>query len=265
MIPRAFIDHWRSHAPWASDAQVEQDLAIMRMLVMMFSDDAVRNDLAFRGGTALHKLYLSPAARYSEDIDLVQRDAGPIGPLVDKIRELLDPVFGEPKRSRGDMMFTLYYRFRTEIEPLINTRIKVEINGREHDSVFGFRQVPQVVDSPWFSDGCDMTTYCVEELLGPQLRALYQRRKGRDLFDIFHAHSRLQPDPVKIIEAFRIYVAKQGLRVSRSDFEKNLANKMVDAGFRSDLEPILRDDIEYDIDQAFQLVMSRYIPLLDSR
>ncbi len=32
---------------------------------------------AFRDGTALHKLYLSPAVRYSEDIDPVQVEPGP--------------------------------------------------------------------------------------------------------------------------------------------------------------------------------------------
>ncbi|MBN1448551.1 MAG: nucleotidyl transferase AbiEii/AbiGii toxin family protein, partial [Bacteroidetes bacterium] len=67
LIPRAYIDHWRSSAPWSSDAQVEQDLVIMRMFVMIFSDDELREGLAFRGGTALHKLYLAPAVRYSED------------------------------------------------------------------------------------------------------------------------------------------------------------------------------------------------------
>lgn len=263
MIPQAYINHWRQHAPWTSDAQVEQDLALERMLVMIFNDDALRDVLAFRGGTALHKLFLAPSARYSEDIDLVQRDAGPIGPVVDRIRELLDPVFGEPRRSRGDMMFTLYYRFHTEIEPVINTRVKLEINGREHGSVFGFRQIPHDVHSPWFMGNCTVTSYCLEELLGTKLRALYQRRKGRDLFDIYHAHTLLQPDPIKIIEAFQNYIARQEVRISRSDFEANLSNKMVDVGFTSDMNPLLRTDIEYNIDQAFQIVMNEYLPLLD--
>lgn len=263
LIPRAYIHHWRQHAPWASDAQVEQDLALQRMLVMIFNDDALRDALAFRGGTALHKLFLAPSARYSEDIDLVQRHAGPIGPIVDRIRELLDPVFGEPRRARGDMMFTLYYRFRTEIEPVINTRVKLEINGREHGSVFGFSQIPHDVNSTWFMGNCTVITYCLEELLGTKLRALYQRRKGRDLFDIYHAHTLSQPDPAKIIEAFRNYIARQEVRISRSDFEANLANKMMDVGFRSDMNPLLRTDIDYNIDQAFQIVMNEYLPLLD--
>jgi len=58
--------------------QVEQDLVICRALVEIFSDDWLASSLAFRGGTALHKLYLNPQPRYSEDIDLVQVRAKPI-------------------------------------------------------------------------------------------------------------------------------------------------------------------------------------------
>ncbi|MBI5488028.1 MAG: nucleotidyl transferase AbiEii/AbiGii toxin family protein [Deltaproteobacteria bacterium] len=79
MIPRANVTAWRARAPWPADEQVEQDLVLSRALVAMFRHPGVAGGLAFRGGTALHKLYLAPAARYSEDIDLVQRDAGPIG------------------------------------------------------------------------------------------------------------------------------------------------------------------------------------------
>lgn len=262
MIPRAYIDHWRTSAPWSSDAQVEQDLVIMRMLVMIFSDDDLRNALAFRGGTALHKLYLAPPVRYSEDIDLVQRDAGPIGPIIDRLRQVLDPVFGEPRRKRGDKMFKLFYRFQTEIEPVINARVKIEINGREHYSVSGFKQVSQIVDSPWFRETCDVTTYSVEELLGTKLRALYQRSKGRDLFDIYHAHILLQPVPAEIVRAFQFYLGSQGLSISRTEFEANLADKMTDMGFRSDMDPLLRSDTEYDIDSAFKLVMDNFLPLL---
>jgi len=71
MISRRFIEEWKEKAPWPDNAQVEQDLIIERALVEIFSDDLLRIHFAFRGGTALHKLYLQPQARYSEDIDLV--------------------------------------------------------------------------------------------------------------------------------------------------------------------------------------------------
>jgi len=49
----------------------------------MFSSADVAQAVAFRGGTALHKIFLGSPGRYSEDNDLVQVDAGAIGPAVD--------------------------------------------------------------------------------------------------------------------------------------------------------------------------------------
>ena len=72
MIPRDYITQWRERAPWSEDFQVEQDLIISRALVAVFSDPVLAEVLAFRGGTALYKLYLTPPARYSEDIGLIQ-------------------------------------------------------------------------------------------------------------------------------------------------------------------------------------------------
>ena len=77
MIPRDYILEWREQAPWPQDFQVEQDLIISRALVEIFLNSVLHDALAFRGGTALYKLHLKPAARYSEDIDLVQTRAGP--------------------------------------------------------------------------------------------------------------------------------------------------------------------------------------------
>ena len=98
MIPHDFITEWRQRASWIEDSQVEQDLVISRVLVEIFAHGEVARTMAFRGGTAIHKLHLPPAARYSEDIDLVQVVAGPIGPVLDAMRGTLDPWLGEPKR-----------------------------------------------------------------------------------------------------------------------------------------------------------------------
>ena len=68
MIPHDYITEWRTVAPWIQDFQVEQDLAISRALVEIYSHALLRDALAFRGGTALYKLHLKPPARYSEDI-----------------------------------------------------------------------------------------------------------------------------------------------------------------------------------------------------
>lgn len=102
MIPRAHITAWQSKAPWSTDAQVEQDLVVCRALVDLYSDELVGREVAFRGGTALHKLHFDPAGRYSEDIDLVQVNAGPIGSAMNAMRARLDPWLGKPQGEARD-------------------------------------------------------------------------------------------------------------------------------------------------------------------
>ena len=103
MIPHDYITEWRARAPWVEDFQVEQDLVISRALVEIFSDAVLARSLAFRGGTALYKLYLTPPTRYSEDIDLIQVEPGPAGPVMDALRAVLRPWLGDAqwKQSAG--------------------------------------------------------------------------------------------------------------------------------------------------------------------
>ncbi|MGO9110765.1 MAG: nucleotidyl transferase AbiEii/AbiGii toxin family protein [Thermoguttaceae bacterium] len=128
MIPQANITAWRTHAPWADDAQVEQDLALTRALVELFSNAELTGKIALRGGTALQKLFIEPPYRYSEDIDLVQTEAGPIGAILDTCRTTLDPWLGKPTRSRATGSVALVYRFESEIPPVRPLRLKIEFN-----------------------------------------------------------------------------------------------------------------------------------------
>ncbi len=137
MIAAAFIVHWRGVVRWAGDHQVEHDLIISRALVEIFSDRALARALAFRGGTALHKLVFPAPLRYSDDIDLVQVAPGPIGDLMRVLRGRLDPILGASSFERSPISHTAVYRFRSEIPPTQPLRLKVEINTREHFSVLG--------------------------------------------------------------------------------------------------------------------------------
>ncbi len=79
------------------------------------------------------------------------------------------------------------YRFHSEDVAPLPMKLKVEINSREHFTVLGHRRVPFEVASRWFTGSADVSTYELDELLGTKLRALYQRKKGRDLFDLARA------------------------------------------------------------------------------
>lgn len=262
MIPRANITAWRSLAPWPANEQVEQDLILSRALVAMFTAETVAAQAIFRGGTALHKLFLGAGRRYSEDIDLVQRDAGPIGELIGSIRGALDPWLGIPKWKQGQGRFTLFYRFETTFPPVSTMRLKIEINTREHFAVLPVAQYPFVVDNPWFSGTAVLPVYHLDELLGTKMRALYQRRKGRDLFDLWVALRAGDATSARIVECFQRYMEHDGLAVSRAEFEANLAAKLGTAAFREDVRPLVSADITYDPAAAAELVHDELISKL---
>jgi len=135
MIPKAYIDAWAStEAPWQEDTQVEQDLIISRILVELFQSEFLREHIAFRGGTALHKLFFSSQVRYSEDIDLVQIIEAPIKPILNEIAEQLSFLGSKDDRNvePSSHSWTAYYSYDTENPPPPTMNIKIEINPRAY-------------------------------------------------------------------------------------------------------------------------------------
>jgi predicted nucleotidyltransferase component of viral defense system len=257
MIPQAFITAWRKKAPWQEDFQVEQDLVIERSLMAIYSDEYLKERLAFRGGTALHKLYLAPAARYSEDIDLVQITAEPFGPIMDKLREVLSFLGDKPIRKQKQHNNTLIYRF--DSEGGIPLRLKVEVNCREHHSIFGILDIKHAMQSNWYKGEVVIPSYELEELLGTKMRALYQRRKGRDLFDMWFAILNSNVDTTRIIEAWQFYMKQEDNSVSQKEFLENMEKKIEDADFTGDMSGLLRSGISYNINEAYQFVKTNLL------
>ena len=262
MIPRANITAWRAQAPWPSSEQVEQDLVLPRALVAMFSHGFVADQAVFRGGTALHKLFLGTARRYSEDIDLVQRVAGPIGELIDAIREALDPWLGAPRWKQSKGRFTLYYRFETTFAPVSTRRLKIEINTREHFSVLGLTHRPLAVDNPWFGGSAPIPVYQLDELLGTKMRALYQRKKGRDLHDLWLSLQSEEVDRNRILQCFECYMEHDGAAVSRAVYEENLTSKLRSDAFLEDIQLLIPGEAEYDPIAAAAIVQTELISRL---
>jgi predicted nucleotidyltransferase component of viral defense system len=252
-------------APWSTDAQVEQDLVLSRAVVEIFSDPLLGEQVAFRSGTALYKLHLVPPPRYSEDIDLVQTDAGAIGPVMTALHARLDPWLGEPRRKQNQGGVTFIYRFDSEIAPITPLRLKVEINTREHFAVCGFVRQRFEVSNPWFSGGVDLVTYTLEELLGTKLRAFFQRKEGRDLYDLATALTRASNlDAGKTVQCFLQYMSRAGARVSRAEYEANLAGKLADPNFLADVDPLLAAHAagRFDAERAAAAVLEHFISRL---
>lgn len=260
MIPQAYITEWGNYVPWQTNEQIEQDLVINRALVEIFSDPFLANSLAFRGGTALHKLFLQPQSRYSEDIDLVQVHSEPIKQTIKHLQKALS-FLGKSNVNQKKDNNTIYYRFESEFLPVQTLKLKIEINCREHFSVFGWDKIPFEVKSSWFQGECNLTTYKLEELLGTKLRALYQRRKGRDLFDLWKAITSVMLNPDMIVKCYKEYMnfSLDKPIPTKKEFLLNIDKKKSDAEFLGDTVALLRPNEKYDQFEAFQIINQQLI------
>lgn len=250
MIPLAFVQAWSRHAPWPDLRQVEQDLIISRALCDLFASNALQGRIAFRGGTAINKLLFKRPFRYSEDIDLVQTQAGPIGETVDAVREAL-AWLGKPGRQQDRHSMHLIYRFSPEVDADRVLAIKVEINTREHANLFGLVTMPYAVQSDWYGGEAGIVTFAPEELFGTKLRALLQRRKNRDLFDLQHGLDQLGLDADRVIAAFNHYLAQEDTVITRAHAEQRMLEKLT-RSLTEDIAPLLPAGVRFDADDALR-------------
>lgn len=259
MIPAAYIREWRNLVPWQETDMIEQDLVICRAIVEIFNDSYLAENMAFRGGTAIHKLFLNPQPRYSEDIDLVQIKSMPIKETITRLQQRLS-FLREPDIRQKANNNTVVFKFNSESMQTTVLKLKVEINCREHFSVFGFKEMDFAVNSEWFKGNCTLKTYFIDELLGTKLRALYQRRKGRDLYDLYKVMSSIEVDKAKLLQCYREYMKFVVAQPpTQKQFLRNMEEKMTDNDFLGDIKSLLRPDEKYNPDKAWELVKTELV------
>ena len=228
-------------------------------MVQLFSNPFLHERLAFRGGTALYKLFLQPQVRYSEDIDLVQINLEPIKDTLTAIRKQFD-FLGKPSVKQKANNNTLIYRFESEIPPVVNLRLKIEINCREHFTVMGYKEIEHQISNSWFDGSCKIVSFEAEEMLSTKLRALYQRKKGRDLFDLHYALTNLDLDIENIVNCYRKYMAfSVNIPPTQKQFLRNMEKKLEDPDFQGDIYALLRPGVEYDQNKAYEMVKRELI------
>jgi predicted nucleotidyltransferase component of viral defense system len=276
-ITRRDIIAHQSVVPWPNLFQVEQDLLLCRGMAALFEDSFLQQQIAMRGGTLLHKVYLPPPSRYSEDIDLVVIGDRPEGHIRKALNRVLEGVLGTPKQSvwenvklaiRNTFKPSRVLRMTYEIPSLAETgrilQIVVEANVTERKP---FQPVMKIPFEFSFQDSTVKTKingYDIHEMLGTKMRALFQRRRGRDLFDLYWALTQAKTSvvPAKIIEAFKHYLRLEKSNPRQEEFVAILKEHLADRGFCSDMNPLLRTGVAYDPHQAGELVKTKLLKLL---
>lgn len=174
------------------------------------------------------------AWRYSEDLDYVRRSAGGVGDVLDALREVAEAVgfdrvqtsIGQHPKARFDATFTHGGRMR----------IKIEMNTFERSPARPTTARLLSIETPWFEGQAMVPTFAIEELIATKIRALFQRKKGRDLFDLWLAVERAGLLPAEIAACFTPY-RPNGWTVDRA--LANLEAKVADPEFAADLDPLV--------------------------
>ena len=249
MIPRDCIIAWGVDHPWPEPDQIEQDLLLSQAICEIAKDDLLGNELALRGGTAFHKLFMPTPYRYSEDLDYVRSTEGGIGEVTGRLMDI-GKELGFQVSTRMGKYPKVFWKYTADSG--ISSKIKIEINTFERSPAFGFYFIEHSVDSPYYSGTSNVRTFYKEELVSTKIRALYQRSKGRDLYDIWLALTELKLSPERILEAFPIYRPEH---MTAKNYISNLHDKLSDAQFTSDIENLLRQDAPaYNVQAAGNLI-----------
>lgn len=115
--------------------------------------------------------------------------------------------------------------------------------------------------SLWYSGACNITTYQLEELLGTKLRALYQRKKGRDLYDIYRALVQVpglnKETLLQCYHEYMKFVVDQP--PTRKMYLQNMEAKIQDDEFSGDITALISPTEKYDQQQAYELVRTEII------
>jgi len=252
---------------WADEGDIpdltlaELDYRLVHALHAIYTDPFLRDRLCLKGGTALNKLYLPGASRLSVDLDFnavgtkeqVLQEWTPIGEAIAATLEQQDSGYDLTYRGRYDQL-TVYARF----SPLSGTarqRLKLEISFIERFSILG-RVEHSLVPSP-FDEPLAVNTYHLEELTSTKLRALYDRRRGRDIYDLFRiADLDLNQAAVRKMVLYYFYRANKVFHYP--SFVSNVELKVAERGFRDDVRSLIRHGTELDWETACQQVLDHF-------
>jgi predicted nucleotidyltransferase component of viral defense system len=143
--------------------------------------------------------------------------------------------------------------WRTVAESGQPLRIKIEINTHERSPALPVVAVDFQVRSNWWTGSALIRTFQLPEMVATKLRALYQRTKGRDLFDIWLALTIAGVDTAAVLAAFSVY---RPLGYTAKSAIANLRTKLGHDRFRDDMLPLLAPRYTaYEIDLAADLVI----------
>ncbi len=200
---------------------IEKDYVLGWMLAGISTHPVLGRAWAFKGGTCLKKCFVE-TYRLSEDLDFTVEDAGLLDGriLTDAFQGIADwmydhsgidistqaPRFRTYRNPRGGLQIEGRVYYRGPMQPRGSLpRIKLDLTA---DEKMVHRPVERAVAHP-YSDcpevGISARTYPIAELVGEKIRALGERARPRDLYDVisFFRREDMRPEASTVLQVLR--------------------------------------------------------------
>jgi hypothetical protein len=128
--------------------------------------------------------------------------------------------------------------------------VEVEANVTERRPKYELQWLPFTFGFRGEAVSTTLASFNIDEMLATKMRAMFQRRKGRDLFGLYWALTVAAARPVdieRVLVAFAHYMGAEGTTVPRVEFITHLEECLADrAGFCTDMTDLLRVGVAYD-------------------
>ena len=200
---------------------VEKDYVLGWLLAGIYSNQLLAEKWVFKGGTCLKKCFFE-TYRFSEDLDFTLTDPTQLDGtfLLDAFRSISQWIYNETGLELpGDQLrFDVYQNAHGGLScegrvyyigPLQRRsslpRIKLDLTA---DEILTRQGVRRVVWHPYTDcppTGITAFCYAYEELFGEKIRALGERARPRDLYDVINLfwHTEFRPLASEVLEVLR--------------------------------------------------------------
>lgn len=241
----------------------ELDYRLVKTLQALYSDDFLSERLCMKGGTAINKLYLGETSRLSVDLDFnhlgskeeVLKEKRAVRELIMELLKKQDNCY-DVHYERPYGLTRIKARYKTVGGP--DQNFKIEISHVERFPIIS--PVKKKIMTP---DGlADIVTYTLEELTATKLRALLERFKGRDIYDLFFI-SRLKPDSKIIRKMFLYYFYRSRKVFNPKVHYENIIKRYESGNYIDDVTAFIKPTVTFDLTAATKGVISQYSFLND--
>lgn len=218
---------------------IEKDYVLGWVLAGIFNNPVIGSSWVFKGGTCLKKCFFE-TYRFSEDLDFTLSESNHLDQefLVSCFKEIAQWVYNESgieipqdlirfdvyQNNRGGMSSQGRIGYRGPMQPRRDLpRIKLDLTT---DEILVIDPVNRKVHHPYSDlpdNGIRIRSYCLEEVFAEKIRALAERERPRDLYDVVHLyrHDELDPNQPLILRTLEKKCAYKQIPVPNMDTFRN--------------------------------------------